>query len=166
MNKLTKIFDIIGGIGMMGAIIVMVTNILLRIVNLSLPGTYELVGYFSLIFASACIPICLIERSHITVDVLTMRLPAIPYRVLEIISGVLDIVSYLVLAYAGYILAFRKITAMEVSDTLKIPVGPLRLFWAICVTIIVVVRIVQLIQTAKSKTMSRAEREEANANHE
>ena len=166
MNKLSKIFDLIGGIGMIGAVLVMVANILLRLVNLSVPGTYEMVGYFSLIFASACIPICLIERAHITVDVLTMRLPAVPYRVLELISGVLDILSYAVLAYAGYLLAFKKITSGEASDTLRIPVGPLRLFWAICVSVIIIVRIIQLIQTARSKTMSRAEREEANRKHD
>ena len=158
MKKLSKIFDWIGGIAMCACVLTMVANILLRLVNLSVPGTYELVGYFSLIFASACIPICMIEKNHVTVDVLTMRLPGLPYRVLEYISGVIDIFSYVILAYAGYVIAFKKITTSEVSDTLKIPVGPMRLFWAVCVCVMIIIRIIQLVQLSKTKLQSREER--------
>lgn len=158
MNKLTKIFDWVGGIAMILAVAAMVINILLRIFGLSLTGTYDIVCYTALLFASASIPICVLERAHITVDVLTMRLPAVPYRVLEIIAGIVNIISYVILAYAGYTLAFTKLLSGEASDTLKIPVGPMRLFWAACVTVVIILSIIQLIQTVRSKPQSREER--------
>lgn len=159
MTKLSKIFDWVGGIAMILAVAAMVLNILLRLINLSLLGTYDIVCYTALLFASASIPICVLERAHITVDVLTMRLPAVPYRILEVIAGIVNIISYVILAYAGYTLATTKILSGEASDTLKIPVGPLRLFWAICVTVVIVLSVIQLVQTIKSKPQSREERE-------
>lgn len=161
MNKVTKVLDVIGGASMMIAVFAMVINIILRIFNLSLTGTYEIVQYTALLFASTSVPICVLERAHITVDVVTMRLPAISYRVLEIISGIINIIAYIILAYAGYVLAFKKISTAEVSDTLHFPIGPLRLFWAVCVTLVVILSVIQLIQTMKSKPLSRAERQAA-----
>lgn len=151
MKVLEKILIWIAGIAILLAAVLMVANILTRwIFHYAIPGTYELIGYFALLFGGAVVPVGTIAKSHIAVDIVTSHLPGVPYKVLQIVTGLFEIFAYGALAYGGYIIAMNKFASVELSDTLKIPVAPLRMFWVVCAAITVIVKVIQLVMIIKN----------------
>lgn len=161
MKVLEKILIWVAGIALIAAALLMVANIITRLAfHYAIPGTYELIGYFALLFGCTVLPVGTIARSHITVDIVTSHLPGVPFKAFQIFTSILEVLTYIVLAYGGFILAMSKFASHEASDTLKIPVAPLRMFWAVCVAITIIVKIIQLVMIIKNPPEERSKGKE------
>lgn len=131
-------------------IAVLVINVLGRIIfNRPLSAAYELVALCVVTFGSAAIVICAMQEGHVRVDVITERLKGLPKLTLAYLSYLIDILYYAVFCYCLYAYGYTKILSGEVSDTLKIPVAPFRIWMAVCITLIALVKLYQALKEKK-----------------
>lgn len=92
--------------------------------NAPLAGAYELTEVLLALVVFIGLPIVTFRREHVTVDLVTSRLPSVLRRGLAVFAGV---VMLLVLAVLAWRLGLLAIDFTEYGDTtvnLKIPLGP------------------------------------------
>lgn len=99
--------------------------------NAPLAGAYELTEVLLALVVFIGLPIVTFRREHVTVDLVTSRLPFLVRRGLAVLAGV---VMLLVLAVLAWRLGLLAIDFTEYGDTtvnLKIPLGPVAAVMAV-----------------------------------
>lgn len=99
--------------------------------NAPLAGAYELTEVLLALVVFIGLPIVTFRREHVTVDLVTSRLPSVLRRGLGVFAGV---VMLLVLAVLAWRLGLLAIDFTEYGDTtvnLKIPLGPVAAVMAV-----------------------------------
>jgi len=76
VTRLSKEMDRIAGYCVVGVMLFVVSNILLRkLFNLPIPGAYELVGYLTALAVSLALAYCAVQNGHIGVEYIIDRFP-------------------------------------------------------------------------------------------
>ena len=73
---LNRILLTIAGCLLLGVTILTCSNVFLRIFGKPIPGTFELMGYFSAVLTAFALGYTQLKRGHIAVDVLVLKFPA------------------------------------------------------------------------------------------
>lgn len=124
-NKLSHEFDRIAGFFIVGVMVLVVSNILLRnIFKNPILGTYELVGYLTALAVSFSLAQCAVKNGHIALDYLINKFP----KKVRMSAGML--VTTLSFAFwslatwhfTGY--GLRLLSSGEVTPTAQLPVYP------------------------------------------
>ena len=102
MKTYSRICAIVFGLMMTALCVVIAAETVLRkLLNHSLAGVDELSGYAIAIGAPLCFAVTAVERSHIRINLLHMRMP-------ERAQAVLNLLSAVSLAALAIFLAFQK----------------------------------------------------------
>lgn len=150
MKKLSNLLDIIGGVFVMLAVLVVFGNVVVRVLTGgSFNGSYELTGLCATMFVALAIPVATFEGSHIFVELLTSHLHGVTKRVTEYIDRVFDLLFEVLYFWAGWKIALQKFATMEATDTLHIPVWPFRFLWVLCCALMIVFTIYNIFQIHK-----------------
>ncbi|GGF07196.1 TRAP transporter small permease [Stappia taiwanensis] len=99
--------------------------------NAPLAGAYELTEVLLALVVFIGLPIVTFRREHVTVDLVTSRLPSVLRRGLAVLAGV---VMLLVLAVLAWRLGLLAVDFTDYGDTtvnLKIPLGPVAAVMAV-----------------------------------
>ena len=99
-------------------------DVVMRLFDRPIPGTYELVGYFGAVIVAFALAHTFVERGHIAVELLVDRLPARPRAFIEGTGYLLSAVLFGLLAWQSQVYAMDLIETGEVSLTLGIPTWP------------------------------------------
>lgn len=155
MKRASKVFiklmQYIGGIGFIACMLYIVLNILTRtFINIAIPGVYEMTGLFAVVFASSAILVSMAEEGQTVVDLFVDKLTGKSKIIQRIISHIVDLVYYGILAFAAWNLGFSKLMNHEVTSTIHFPVAPFRLYWCACAAIIVIIEIIKIVEDIKS----------------
>jgi TRAP-type C4-dicarboxylate transport system permease small subunit len=117
---LNQVLVCIGGIFLGGMVLLICSNIFLRIVWLPLKGTFELMGFFSAIVTAFALGYTQINRGHIGIDIVVMQFPE---KVQRILSGINYLLCTVFFSLAGWQVT-KWATVMrrtgEVTETLRI----------------------------------------------
>ena len=152
MQKLSKVFEIIGGIFIIAAVILVAGNVVIRIfTGGSFNGSYELTGLFAVMFVAVSITVATLRGTHIFVELLVSHLHGVARKITEYIARFFDLALAVLYAYTGYILTMQKLATNEASSTLNIPIWPFRGLWVLCAIMMIIYTIYNIILIAKRK---------------
>jgi TRAP-type C4-dicarboxylate transport system permease small subunit len=96
--------------------------------NHPVPGTVELSQYMLAAFILLGLAYTQQVKAHVSVSLLTSRLPVTARLVLQILSGLLCLLISCVIAWQGWVTGIEEKT---VSDMLRVPQYPFRLLIAV-----------------------------------
>ncbi|HED24238.1 MAG TPA: TRAP transporter small permease [Firmicutes bacterium] len=119
--KISRGLDSLAGLILAGTALLVVVNILGRtLINQSILGTYEMVGFLTAAVVGLAMARCAVERGHITVTFILERFPPIIQRVVEIIIGIPVLVFFIFASY--HLFRYGRVMAVsgEVAPTTQL----------------------------------------------
>src|SRR5512137_2146134 len=99
-------------------------DVVMRLFDRPIPGTYELVGYFGAVIVAFAMACTFVERGHISVELLVDRLPARPRAFIEGAGYLLSAALFGLLAWQSQVYATDLLASGEVSPTIGIVACP------------------------------------------
>lgn len=118
VTKISRIFDTMSGIILAATALLIVANILGRaLLQSSILGTYEMVGYLTAAVVGLALARCALENGHIAVDLVVERLPQRLQRYIELITGTPVFVFICFVSYNLFTYGRRIAISGEVSPT-------------------------------------------------
>ena len=146
-HELSKWFSWIGGVALLSLTGIACANMLLRPVGAPVTGTYELVGFFGALVVAFPLGYAQINRSHISVDVLTTRYSKRMKRIIHIISSFLCMIFFILVAWQSAIYASTIWKRGETSETLRIIYHPFVYAMALCCLLLALVLLVDFLKS-------------------
>ncbi|MBW6463851.1 MAG: TRAP transporter small permease [Bacillota bacterium] len=147
--KTSRGLDVLAGLILAGTALLVVANIIGRtLLNYSILGTYEMVGFLTAAAVGLSLARCAVENSHIAIEFILERFPQKFQRKVEI---VFSIPSILFLGFATYNLftyGLRIARTGEVSPTTQMIFHPFIYLVAIgfmLLTLVVLLKLIKLI---------------------
>ena len=148
LERITKVGAVLGGIFLIGAMLLLVTNILGRFVHFVVPGSYEVFELIMVVPVSFALVYAALHKSHVIVHLITSRFPPKLAIIAEILACLVSACIWALIAYASAQIAFEN-GLNEVSETLDIPYIPFRLMWSFCLILFCLFYILELYQTIR-----------------
>jgi len=99
-------------------------DVVLRLFDRPIPGTYELVGLFGAVIVAFALAWTSVERGHIAVELFVDRLPARPRSLVEALGSIAGAALFGLLAWQSLVYARDLMESGEVSLTLGMPTWP------------------------------------------
>lgn len=114
----------LAGAALCAIVILTVTDVVLRLLRHPIVGAYELVGLLGALAIGLAVPQSTLERGHVLMDFLTSRFSTPLRRAVEVLTRLLGVALFFILAVNLWALADDLRTAGEVSPTLQLPQYP------------------------------------------
>lgn len=95
-------------------------------------GTYDLVSLLGAILASFAMPLTMLQKGHVAVEILIQSLSKGKQLVIETLTHFLGILLFLMLVWQSVVLALDMKAAGEVTPTLLFPFYPILICMAVC----------------------------------
>jgi TRAP-type C4-dicarboxylate transport system permease small subunit len=132
IEKLSKWMQAISGVFLTGLMFLTTADVIGRIFDHPIIGTYEIVGLGGAIVLGFGMPITAWARNHISVEVLSEKWPTSVQKVASIITRLLGIVLFIFIGWNLYKLGYDLKEAGEVTLTRHIPFYPVAYALAFC----------------------------------
>lgn len=159
-SSIQTALEIVSAVFFVVIMLVIVLNVLLRsIFNAPIAATYELVQIAACVFGAAAVAICAAQDGHVSVDVITSKLPKAPRAAAIYLAHVVDLLYYGFICVCVTKIGFEKILTNEVSDTTHIPLWPFRLWVGLCFLCGVIIKLVKIIKTKETLEHLQSNRE-------
>jgi TRAP-type transport system small permease protein len=122
----TRLLSAVGLVALMALAFITLANGLMRwLLNQPIAGVVDVGALAIAIAVSCCIPIALVERSHITFRLVSSLSPAAG-RVLDLLADIAVAVVLALMAWQFWVYASELVISGERTYVLKIPAAP---FW-------------------------------------
>ena len=131
IERVTKWGVFVGGIFLLGAMMLLISNIVGRPVNFVIPGSYEIFELIMVVPVSFALVHAALKKYHVVVELIVKRFPPRLGAVAEMFSSLLMIGTWGWMAYAGTSYALEN-GFRELSETLEIPYLPFRIVFLFC----------------------------------
>ncbi len=129
IQKITRLIARVGAWFLLPLMVITALDVVSRdIFNHPIPGTIELSQYLLAVFILMGLAYTQQVKAHVSVSLLTSRLPVTVQLVLQILSGLLCLLISCVIAWQGWVIGIEEKT---VSDMLRVPQYPFRLLIAV-----------------------------------
>lgn len=123
-SKCGEYLDWIAGWALMGVMLLVVSNILLRLFGRPIEGTYEWVGFLTAAAIGLSLAYCAVQKGHIAVTFFVDKLAPRQQAAIDLVINLLS-VAFLVLAFWESLLYGNSMKVSgEVALTTKIPFYP------------------------------------------
>ncbi|MBW1646533.1 MAG: TRAP transporter small permease [Deltaproteobacteria bacterium] len=147
--NLHRVMVVIAGIFLLAMCLLTCANIVLRIVWVPVPGTYELMGYFGAVVAALSLGHTQMRRGHVAVDVLINRLSSRRQRFLKGFNGLACMLFFSLAAWQLMRKALVLRASGEVTETLRIIYYPFALAVALGCVLLALVLLADLVQALR-----------------
>ncbi len=125
IEKLSREMDRLAGICVVGMMLLVVGNIILRgVFTRPLSGTYEIVGYLAALAIGLALAFCGLQGGHISADILLKKAPPMVRRITGIVTNLAFAVFWGLIAWQVWLYAASLRQTGVVSSTARIPVYP------------------------------------------
>ena len=138
---------IAGGVSLLALTLLATMNVLLRIFQVPVSGTYEVVSFLGAIVTAGAQGYTQKRKDHIVVDILSEKFPAPVKRVLDRISYILILVFFSIVSWQTFVYAKRLMRTGELSETLKIAYYPFVFLVGIGFAVLSLTSFLDLIET-------------------
>ena len=115
---------IVGGVALLALTFLATMNVVLRIFQVPVGGTYEVVSFLGAIVTAGALGYTQKRKDHIVVDILSGKFPAKVKRVLDQASFILILVFFSIVSWQTFVFGKRLMLTGELSETLKIAYYP------------------------------------------
>lgn len=118
--RISKLFDILAGWGIVAVMALTVSNILLRLLIKSpILGTYEYVGFLTAVAIGFSLAYCAVQNGHIAVSFVLERFSPIIQAGVDVITGFIAFIFLSLSTWHMGKYAYSMIVSGEVSPTTK-----------------------------------------------
>jgi TRAP-type C4-dicarboxylate transport system permease small subunit len=124
VNLLTKYCDRIAQAAVMGMMLLVAGDIVLRAAWRPIPGTYDVVGFIGAVLVSFSIAYCAVKKGHISVELLVARFPQRAQAIISTFTGVLSLGIFALITWQCLVLAKDMWQVGQVSMSAHIPFYP------------------------------------------
>lgn len=101
-----------------------VADVFMRLFGHPISGTYEIVGFVGALIISFALPYTSIQKGHIAVDFLMMKMPWLVRVIVNAINAFIAMVLFGIISWQSVVYAVGLKSSGEVSATLQMPVYP------------------------------------------
>lgn len=123
-NCLARILFGIAGAAIVAMTLLTTADVVLRLFRLPIPGTYELVSFFSAVSVSFAMAHTCVEKGHIAVSVLVQNLPPRGQALIDSLTSALSLLLFALIAWRSILYGENLRLAGEISPTLQLPFYP------------------------------------------
>jgi TRAP-type C4-dicarboxylate transport system permease small subunit len=138
---------IAGGVSLLALTLLATMNVALRIFQVPVSGTYEVVSFLGAIVTAGALGYTQKRKDHIVVDILSEKFPAPVKRVLDRISYILILLFFSIVSWQTFVYAKRLMLTGELSETLKIAYYPFVFLVGIGFAVLSLTSLLDLIET-------------------
>ncbi len=131
LERVTKAGVFLGGIALIAAMLLTISNILGRPLKIVIPGSYEIFELIMVIPVGFALVYAALKKYHVIVNLIVSRFPPKIGAAAEMLAAFLSFAIWGLMAYAAASLAFET-GLKEISETLEIPYLPFRMVWIFC----------------------------------
>lgn len=125
VEKFSSTMDRMAGFCVIGVMILVVSNILLRkVFKQPILGTYELVGYLTALGISLALAHCAIQNGHIALDYIVNKFPKKIHTLTDFAINLVALIFWVFSAWHLGLYAQDLMTKGVVSSTAQLPVYP------------------------------------------
>jgi TRAP-type C4-dicarboxylate transport system permease small subunit len=121
---LRRVLMIAGGVSLLALTLLATMNVALRIFQVPVGGTYEVVSFLGAIVTAGALGYTQKRKDHIVVDILSEKFPVPVKRVLDRVSYALILVFFSIVSWQTFVFGKRLLRTGELSETLKIAYYP------------------------------------------
>lgn len=141
----------IAGVALTGMVFLTVADVALRTFKSPIVGTYELVGMLGAVAVGFAIPQTSRVQGHVVMDFVTGSLPPGLQRLFQVLTRLLAIATFFIIAWNMWVLGSDYIKAGEVTLTLQVPLYPVAYGIAICCFVECLVLFLQIFEVEKQE---------------
>ena len=121
---LRRVLMIAGGVSLLALTLLATMNVALRIFQVPVGGTYEVVSFLGAIVTAGALGYTQKRKDHIVVDILSEKFPAKVKRALDRVGYVLLLIFFSIVSWQTFVYGKRLLLTGELSETLKITYYP------------------------------------------
>jgi TRAP-type C4-dicarboxylate transport system permease small subunit len=143
MERLHKVVNLIGYIGILGTMLILAGNVCTRKFGWPIPGTYSIVTVVAVFVAIPAIIHAQFQGAHVVIDTLKSKFSPIAIEIMETFADICAIGIWGLAGWVGLKYAEQMWAAKEVLDPLRFPVALFRFIWAIGLLLICFVILVE-----------------------
>ena len=135
----------VSGVVLLGIMLLIVTNVILRPMGAVFAGTYELIEAFIILVVAGALGYTELEKSHVTVQVIVSRLP-------RRLQGFFEALIYIIAIGLWIVIIWSSISIMnhnwlnEDTEILEVPLLPFRFIWIFGLIFLCVVLVLHFLQ--------------------
>lgn len=154
VSWLTARVSYIGQAVLMVMVLLVVVDIILRrFFNSPLPWSLEVIQVMLVVVVFFSVAYCGTQKAHVSIDVVTSRLPSKARTAIDILTHILGIVILVYMAWGGIVSAIGKFNDHRVTGILPIPIYPFVFVVAFGCILLALVILVQLIDLIINKVI-------------
>lgn len=121
---LTRSLNALSAAAVMAMMLLTCADIVLRLMRRPITGTYELMGFLAALFVSFALAQTSVDKGHIAVDFLVMRLSRRAQRIIDALNDGVCIGLFALVTRQCVVYGAELRASGEVSMTLQLPVYP------------------------------------------
>jgi TRAP-type C4-dicarboxylate transport system permease small subunit len=144
---LRRLMMIAGGVSLLALTLLATMNVALRIFQVPVGGTYEIVSFLGAIVTAGALGYTQKRKDHIVVDILSEKVPAPVKRVLDRVSHTLILVFFSIVSWQTFVYGKRLMRTGEMSETLKISYYPFVFLVGLGFAVLALTILLDLIET-------------------
>lgn len=152
VHRISTVANSIGAGFLVGMMLLIVANVIIRSFGNVIAGSYETVGLMGAVLASCAIAHTAIKKRHVAIDIVLRRLPQRVQAILGAFVSLLGLGIWAIVAWQGARFAWRMHLIGETTELLEIPIPPFRLFFIFGVVILCLVLLIDLRQYLRKVT--------------
>ncbi|HVN22769.1 MAG TPA: TRAP transporter small permease [Syntrophorhabdales bacterium] len=122
--KSSGVLNTVGGVVLALMMLLTVLDVILRYVGKAITGTFELMSFGGALVAGFAIAQTSLDGAHVNVDMITHALSKTGRRILTVLTKLLGLGVFLLLAWSLYLKGNDLYSTGEVSLTLHVPFYP------------------------------------------
>ncbi len=124
-RQLADLMNYLAAVCVMAMMLLTCADVLLRLFKHPILGTYELVGLFGALTIAFAIPATTLNKGHVAVDFVVDKLPSSTRKICTIITTLLSISLFALIAWQSFVYAEILRTTGEVTLSLQMPFYPI-----------------------------------------
>ena len=156
VGKLSREMDRLAGFCLVGVMLLVVCNILLRrLFKMPISGTYEIVGYLTALSISLSLAYCAVQNAHIGLDYIIEKFPKAFRSLSAILNNLIAASFWALTAWQIGCYAMSLIKSGDVSPTAEIPVYPVVFLIGLGFVALSLVSAVKFLQCARAVLVLR-----------
>lgn len=144
---LRRVLMIAGGVSLLILTLLATMNVALRIFQVPVGGTYEVVSFLGAIVTAGALGYTQKRKDHIVVDILSEKFPAKVKRALDRVSYALLLVFFSIVSWQTFVYGTRLRRTGELSETLKIAYYPFVFLVGLGFAVLVLTIFLDLVET-------------------
>lgn len=126
VRRVTKVGTVAAGVFLLGAMLLIVTGVIVRFFNIAIVGSFELMQLMMAVTIAFALVYAALQKGHVVVKIIVSRFPTRLGAIVGIAVSFLSLAIWGLMSWAAAQMVYEK-GLREVSETLEVPYLPFRI---------------------------------------